>query len=185
MPLPPNYKAQASERIEYDPIAEGVYQVEITDINEITQAKYKQPTETETLLKFEFTVLTLGEALGRKLWKRVRPTINAGSDNYRPSYLDTIMTKALKRNLTEQEAQAIEINALMNKQLVITVDQKPGSDGKVYNNIQAFTVASTLLDPIDKSTPDEVPPAPSVVPQPAASAEDEINLDEIFPPEAQ
>lgn len=169
MPLPAGYKAQKAERPDYDPIPEGIYQVEIAEINEKQKPKFRNPEETETVLDFEFVILDEGEAKARRLWKNVRPYVVGGD---KPSHLFTIFTKALHRpELTEDEAAELEVGTLIGKQVMVMVDRKPGKDGKVYNNITAFSPAKTTLDPVEKSEPR---------PKPKATEDRETTIKAIF-----
>lgn len=150
MPLQPGYKAQKAERQEFEAIPAGVYQAEITDINEVERAKYRKPDEKEKVLDIEFVILDEGEAKARRLWKKVRPFVVAGE---KPSLLYQLMTHALARpDLPEDEALATDVGVLIGKQLMLVVDKKQGRES-MFNNITAFSVARSYVNPVDVSAP--------------------------------
>lgn len=152
--LPENYKAKEAQKVEFDPLPEDIYQVEIADAALVDAPVYKKPDETEELINFEFVVLDEGQFRGRRLWKKVRPVINEGGNGFKASFLYELMCKAMKIQLKKQEALDLAINVLLGKQLVVAVDAKPGKNDKVWNNIRSFTQVKDMLEPFEKS---EVP----------------------------
>lgn len=154
MPLDQTYQLPPRQKIEYDPVPEGIYQVEISDIKLAQRQAYNKPEVTEDVLDFEFVILDEGDCRGRRLWKKVRPVMNPGDTNFRPSYLYTLASKATqKQAFTPEECLTFSPNSLIGKQVLVTVDAKAGKDGRIWNNIQAFTIARTNLDPFEKSEP--------------------------------
>jgi hypothetical protein len=151
MPIPADYKAQAAQKVEYEPLEEGIYQVEIADVSLVDKPKFENRGESEQMLDFEFVILDDGQYRGRRLWKTIRPVINQGGNGFKASYLYELMCKAMKLQLTQEDALDVPINSLLGKQLVVAVDCKPGKNGKTYNNIRSFTAVKELLDPFEKS----------------------------------
>src|SRR5688572_24766392 len=119
MPLPAGSRPQQAQRQEFDPIAEGVYQVDIVDIDQKDSPKFNNPTETERVWEFQFQILTDGPFKGRRLWKRARPVIAAGD---KPSILYQITSRALAApQMSEDEALARDPNDLIGKQMQVLV----------------------------------------------------------------
>jgi hypothetical protein len=145
MPIQENIKVEKKEKIEYPPIPENIYQVELLDINTKLVAKYKQPDVLENVLDFQFTILLGKDKKGedlrcRNLWRNFVPTyLYIGKNGKNALY--QILEAILSRELTqEEEMSGIDtnfLNGLIGKQLRVLVKNKKVND-KVYSNIEGF-----------------------------------------------
>lgn len=126
-----------TKKEEFDPIPEGMYQCEITDIREKEGTKYMS-TEKEMKIEFEFKILGNSVAQGRKLWKKITPKYSEPYEGGKPSNLFVILRAALGRVPTIEDSSATALNSLKGKQVNCVVKQEKGKDGKMWNNISDF-----------------------------------------------
>ena len=138
-----------SKGTNFKPLETGMYQVQVFDIKEKMKAPYNAPLDAEKTVpfyEFEFVVLDEGDNRGRRLWKDVKPLAPVPSQaGRRPSKMWEIVSAVEKHPLTKDEGKGYNkdrVNALIGKQLIVFVIQKPPKpDGRIYNDIQAFSGA--------------------------------------------
>lgn len=121
----------------YEVLPEDIYVCEITDVNEVEQPSYDDPSIKEKALKFEFTI-TEGEFQDRKCWKKVTPKLNAGFEGGQPSNLHILMSAVLGKPPVIEEIDYEKINDLIGKSLRIALKIKESKEGKEYNIINDF-----------------------------------------------
>lgn len=160
MPLPAGTRPTISDGgQDFEPLPEGVYTVTIEDLEQKDQPVFNKPDQQETVWLFKFIVAT-APWKDRFLWKRARPIIVAGD---KPSTLYQIISRAYKNTgMSEEEAQALDPNELIGRQLQVVVKQKMGKDKKMKNNVTEFLALAGEPVPVDTGT-----------------AKDEINIEEI------
>lgn len=144
------------------------YQVQISDVNEV-EAVSSFTGEKELLLNFEFTILdnkdhevenSDGEKViesirGRRLWKRMRPSLNDGKKG-KSSWLYKMLC-AVEKKSEDQEyfAEAAKNpDSLIGQQLCTMVNVAPGRDGKLWNNVIDFSKADKELTPFETAVED-------------------------------
>lgn len=146
--LQSNFKTPAIQRDEYDVMPEDVYQVIIEDVN-LEERQVYQSQDVEEVLNFKFTVLEEGEFKGRKVWKKIRPTLNAGWDGGSPSDLYELWKSAMKTLPTKEQLEVglsgNDVNKLIGQQIRVTLKIKTTQKGKEYNKIEGFMAVRTEL----------------------------------------
>lgn len=154
----------------FQPIPADKYTVQISDVN---------PEESsfnpgEQVLNFEFVILDNKnfpvkneetgrdepEAIrGRRLWKRMRPSISSGRSG-RASWLYKLLNAVEKEVVPVEKYQEINtmdlVNSLIGQQVSVMVNQVPGKDGNIYNNILDFAIPEKELDPFETSNKEQV-----------------------------
>jgi len=160
MPLDNNMTIPKEEGKTYPPLPKNVYQVELLDIKAEDKPKYKNPNEKETMLSFQFTLLSGRDESqekeenknlrGRNVWKNyVQPSLYIGKNGKNALY--QIVEAINKREVTrEEEATGLSgayLNALIGKQLKVFIDHRE-KDGNIYDNITSFIPAETEMTPL-------------------------------------
>ncbi len=154
---------EKKEKMEFKPLPEKIYQVEILDINLESRATYDtrlkpdNEKEYEKVLNFQFTLLNGkdgSESLrGRNIWENFVPTyLYIGKNGKNKLY--RIFEAALGHNLTQEEEMTLgkdQLNDLMGKQIAVVIKNQVKGD-KIYNRIESFVAVDDLLSPL---TPDE------------------------------
>ncbi len=164
MPLPANAEMKTPEKKEWPVIPEDVYQVEITDL---TAEEKEWKGEKKEVFKFEFTFIEPGEYYGRKMWKAGSRVSPLPSSNNKAPLTWKVASAVAKHPLTEEEGKAYTIadmNALIGKQLRISVMVTPPKEGKQYNNVDSFLMAKVQLPPFDESKVKKEEPAKPLSP---------------------
>lgn len=157
-------KIEKKEAMDYKPLPENIYQVELLDITSETKPTYDTRTkpedeqEFETVLKFQYTLLAGkdGETSlrGRNVWHGFVPTYlyigkNGKNNLYR------IVEALLGRQLTPQEeAEGLtgkHLNSLIGKQCRVGLKHKKSGE-KVYENIETYYPVEQLMPAL---TPEE------------------------------
>lgn len=162
----------------FPPIKAGLYTVQIWDIKEILKAPYNAPLDAEKnvpFYTFEFAILNDGEFRGRRLWKDVKPVAPIPPLGGRRSAKMWEIVSAIEGHpLTFEEGKKYDkeqVNALIGRQVNVFVIQKPPkANGKVYNDIQAFTSAEKELPAYTQEEADA---------KRAALQNDTVNVDDI------
>lgn len=160
-----NLVAEKKESVEYEPLPDDMYQVELLDVNAKVEESYNSkkaratdPTlepVMETVFDFQFTLLDgeeNGKSLrGRNLWQNFVPSFLYISTKNGKNKLYQIIEAFQGSPLTDkQEAEGIsgsEINALIGKQCRVVTKNKAKGD-KIYTNIDSFLSAKTKLEPL-------------------------------------
>lgn len=132
-------RVTVSEGKEFTVLPKDVYQCELIDIKLETQKKY-QSEETEDVLCFVFTVLEQGEHYGRQLRQYAAQKLskyNGGSNLYK-----VLVGLNGGKDLTDEQMKNIpgdeELNALIGKQVRLSVGQKEKQDKTMKNIIESF-----------------------------------------------
>lgn len=133
---------------DFSPVPADMYQVQIVDVDTVTQTNPFKGKEEE-LLNYKMVILDdkkdeSGKDLrGRFLWKRMSPTFNEKSWALK-------MVKAINgREMGNEELKNYDFNAPVGSQVKVMVEEKPSKDGSaIFNNIVSFAVAKTKLDPV-------------------------------------
>jgi hypothetical protein len=142
----------------FPPIKAGLYTVQVWDIKEILKTPYYPagvavPADAEKnvpFYTFEFVILNDGEFRGRRLWKDVKPVAPIPPLGGRRSAKMWEIVSAIEGHpFTYEEGKNYgkdAVNALIGRQLNVFVLQKPPKpNGKVYNDINAFTPCDSPL----------------------------------------
>lgn len=142
-------QVEKREKKEYPPIPKNIYQAQIFDIN-LADAKGKYAKPGEKVFVFQFTLLegTDGnnELRGRNIWHNFVPTYlyigkNGKNDLYR------IIEAVNKKELSFEEEATFDkhyINALIGKQLRISIEPVRSGD-KVYDNVVDYFAINSKL----------------------------------------
>lgn len=147
MPLPDNFSATVpASKKKYDLIPEGVYQVEIEDIN-LKEEISPWSNEMETKISFQMTILTdepfegdingSQSTRGRRIWKDVTNKMSPGG-NVQPSNLYVIATSVLKKDLSWEECKKFNPSSLIGQQLRIGVKHRRSSTGNTSARIESY-----------------------------------------------
>lgn len=143
-----NFKTPINQSQEFDVLPEDIYHVVIEDVN-LEERQVYQSKDVEEVLNFKFTILDQGEYLGNKVWKKIRPILNAGWDGGSPSDLYELWKSAMKVLPSQQQLEnglsGDEINSLIGEQLRVTLKVKTSQKGKEYNKIEGFMSAKSKL----------------------------------------
>jgi len=140
---------------EFELLPVDVYQVELVDVSIKTQTKY-QSTEEEDVFVFDFAVIEEGEHYGRHMWQYCAQKLskyNGGSNLYK-----VLVGLNGGKDLSQEAFESPEvtladdaINALIGKQVRISVGQKAKQDKTMKNIIEAYLPVKTELPAFDKS----------------------------------
>ena len=142
------FRTPISSKGDFENIPEDIYHCVIEDVN-LEERQVYQSQDVEEVLNFKFTILEEGDFLGQKVWKKIRPILNAGWDGGSPSDLYELWKSAMKvlPNIQQLEMglSGDEINSLIGEQLRVTVKIKTSAKGKEYNKIEGFMSAKSKL----------------------------------------
>ena len=124
----------------YDPIPADKYTVQIYDIESVTQFNSFKGEDTE-MLKYQFVVLDEKDipdseegTRGRYLWSRVNPVLSGKSN------LMKLVKAVYGRDLTREEMQEFDPEAIVGRQIDVMVEQNPSKDNTtIYNNIISYS----------------------------------------------
>lgn len=141
---------------DFSPIPADLYQVQIVDVDLVTQMNPFKGKEEE-LLNYKFAILDEkqdgeGKDLrGRFLWKRMSPTFNDRSWALK-------LVKAIWGDMSQEELKNFDFNTPIGKQVKVMVEEKPSRDGNaVFNNITSFVLAKKPLKEVEyESKPSEI-----------------------------
>ena len=124
---------------DFTPLEEGVYQVQVVDVNLIENVITTYAPEGKDMLEFKFAVLDEGSR-GRFLWHRMTPSLNSKATM-------AGMVKAVLGHVpSADEVSTFNPETLIGKQVQAVVVQNPSSDGsKIWNNIQSYVKANKEL----------------------------------------
>lgn len=142
---------------DFSPIPADLYQVQIVDVDTVTQMNPFKGKEEE-LLNYKFAILDDkkdnegNELRGRFLWKRMSPTFSDRSWALK-------MVKAIWGDMSQDELKSFDFNAPVGKQIKVMVEEKPSKSDNaiIYNNITSFVNAKTELKAVEYETkPSEI-----------------------------
>jgi hypothetical protein len=182
MPIPQNFSLPKRSTQEYELLPEGMYQCEIVDITIKTERAWESDDEED---KFNFTFAIVdGQYKSRLLWKSARIIMSAGWEKGSPSWLYKIYCAAVGKKLTDDEAQGVSsdmINALIGKQVLLVVVQKPKKDGTLKNSIDNILTSSKRIDYVKKpqTTFTEEIETEAAQLQTESKVEEEVDVDSI------
>lgn len=125
---------------DFTPVPMDKYTVQITDVDLVKQFNQWKGAEVD-MLKYQFTILDEkpmpdGETTrGRLLWSRV--SLNVGSR----STFGKLLVAAFGRELTKEELENLNPEALVGLQVDVMVDATPDKKDPttIYNNILSFS----------------------------------------------
>ena len=161
----------------YEPIPMGVYTVQIVDVNLINQMNpFKGITEDK--LNYQMAVLDDlkmedgSSTRNRYLWIRCSMVLS------QKSWLLKLAKAVLGRELTKDEMDNFDPEALVGKQVMAMVEQKPSKDGTaIFNNILSFNHCAKELEKV------EFEAKPSVIEKsstPITMPEDDADPDKVI-----
>lgn len=136
-------------------IPEGVYQVQLADINLLENVITSYAPEGKDMLDFKFVILDDVEipaengkeattTRGKFLSQRMTPSLNEKATMY------ALVKAIMGRLLTKDEIMSFNPESLIGKQCQIVVVQNPSKDGtKMFANIDNYLKATKKLPPFD------------------------------------
>ena len=141
----------------FTPLPMDKYQVQITDINLVTQANPFKGGEEEDRLNIEFTVLDnksmeiinengekeIENTRGRRLWKRIAPSISPSGKTSKASWLYKLLCAVEKKELAEEDLVEFSPATLVGQQVLVMVEI-----AGEWNNILGFQPVDKDLDPV-------------------------------------
>lgn len=151
----------------YDPIPPNMYQVELVDISSEERPVYQKPEEKETVLSFQFAILSGKDKEGndlrtRRVWENFVPTYLYISPKNGKNKLYRVTEALLGHELSPEEEAYIDskfLNDLIGKQCRIVTKNKPGKEaGKVFSVIESYLYSEKdgkALTDEEKSPKDE------------------------------
>lgn len=151
-----DFIVKPKELKKYHPIPADKYQVQITDVN-LVKVMSQFSGKEEDRLNFEFTVLDnknwdfvdeegekqIESTRGRRLWKRVSPSISPSGKRSKASWLYKLLCAVEKKELKDEEISELNPNSLVGSQLQVMVEV-----AGEYNNILAFSAVEKELEPV-------------------------------------
>ena len=151
---------QISDGSDFEALPADKYTVQITDVNLKKQFNSFKQIE-EDVLNYEFTILTnkvindaTGDnARGRKLWKRCTPKFNP------KSWLYKLASATEGHDLTKEEQEAFQPEAIINKQVDVMIEVVEGQGknaGRQFNNVLVFAKVGKELKPFENDKSKEV-----------------------------
>lgn len=146
---------EVPEGKEFELLPKDVYQAELLDIDQKMQNKY-QSDEQEEVLVFQFVILEKGDHYGRQMWKYCTPKLskyNGGSNLYKV-LVGLNGGKELSDDAFENPHVTLsdeKLNALIGKQVRLSVGQKAKQDKTMKNVIDAFLPVKEELPAYVKS----------------------------------
>lgn len=175
------YTVKPKTLSKFTPIPADKYQVQITDVN-LVQMLNQFSGKEEDRLNFEFTVLdnktheVVNEGVkeiesikGRRLWKRIAPSISPAGKKSKASWLYKLLCAVEKKELQEDDLKEFSPVSLIGQQVMVMVEV-----AGEWNNILGFQKADKDLEP--------VPNAPERAQEEQTVGEDidDKELDELF-----
>ena len=139
---------------DFEPLQADKYTVQITDVNLKMAFNQWQGKEVE-MLNYTFTVLDdklvaekiLGNDMsrGRFLWHKMSPSLSS------KSWLLKLAKAVYGRELTKEEIDTFDPEAIIGKQVTVMVDQSPSKDGTmIFNNILSYSKVLKPLTPVEQ-----------------------------------
>ena len=160
---------------DFDPIPMDKYTVQVADVNLKTQFNKFKGVDQE-LLVYQYVILDEkampeGEETtrGRLLWHRMTQNLST------KSWLMKLARAVYGRDLTREELEAFDPEAIIGKQIDVMVEQKPSADGStIYNNVVSYSknikpleewaIDRTAPVTIERETTPATPPTPPTQP---------------------
>lgn len=135
-------------------IPEGIYQVELADINLLENVITSYAPMGKDMLEFKFVILddneitaegSKGETTrGRFLWHRMTPSLNEKSTMFK------LVKGLVGRTLTADEIKVFNPESLLGKQCQVVVVQNASKDGtQTFSNIDNYLKATKQLPKFD------------------------------------
>jgi hypothetical protein len=139
---------------DFEPLPADRYTVQIADV--VNQMSFNQWQGKEVeVLKYTFIVLDnklVAEKIGgndmsrgRYLWHKMSPSLSS------KSWLLKLARAVYGRELTKQELEEFDPEAIIGKQVDVMVDQSPSKDGTaIFNNILSYSKNTKPLSPVEQ-----------------------------------
>ncbi len=168
---------------DFDPIPMDKYTVQIADVNLVTQFNKFKGEEVE-MLNYQYIILdekpmpdSEETTRGRFLWHRLGQSLGSRS------WLLKLAKAVEGRDLTRDEMEKFDPEALVGRQVDVMVEQNPSKDGTaIYNNVVAYSKTLKVLEKVDFSAPKpEIEKESKPV---APTAEGMVNVGEVSAEEA-
>lgn len=145
------FKFPEQEKTIYLPMPSGMYQIQLTDIEEKDGLDFKGNPNKQLL--FTFVVLDEGEFYGRMLWRQTSMKMSGGT---KPSNLYTVLCGLENKDFSKEECQdshnwltASYLNGLIGKQYLGAVSQKAKLDGTPKNVLDSIMPVKEELPAYD------------------------------------
>jgi hypothetical protein len=134
MPISATQSVVKNEGTGFTPVPQGVYDVEIVDIN-FKPKEEQKPGKFEPKDKYYITlgILNEGEYRGKALTHFVSTSYNAGFSGVQSSKLYDLACAVMDIKLDDKEE--LDLNTLVGGTFMIVVKDKSTADGKVFSNI--------------------------------------------------
>jgi hypothetical protein len=140
----------------FNPISDGAYICQISDVSLINGFNSFKGAD-EDKLNYLFIVLDDNKqedgtsSRGRYLFKRCSLSLNE------KSWLYKVYKAVIGHSPSKEELEGFDPEKLVGTQVKCLVEQKPGKNDIIWNNIISFSKADKVLDPV------EYTPKPSVI----------------------
>ena len=151
-----NFSIPKGQTRVYEVLKPGIYQCELNDVEERDGTSFTGQPEKQ--LAFIFVILKEGEYYGRKLWWNANKKFVGGT---KPSNLYVIVEALTGKVYTKEESKTSNewlnadfLNALVGKQQLLAVSQKPKQNGEMKNVIDSILPVETNLPTFD---PEKMP----------------------------
>lgn len=158
--LPSGINFEEKEKMEFDPLPEDVYQVQLLDVEMQSKPSYDDKTVMENVLSFQFVVVDDGEFRGRSIWKNFVPTyLYNGKKGKNGLY--QITEAIIRRELKDEDKQNLSsdfVNDLVGYQCRVTVKNKTTGEGKTFSNIDTFLPAKSNVTPLTEDEKQKATP---------------------------
>lgn len=168
-----NITLPKKETVDYSPLPEDVYTVELLDVSAESRPTYDTRNAPdaektyETVLNFQFVLLDgdeNGKSLrGRSVWQNFVPSFLYISSRHGKNKLYNIVEAFQGQTVSpQQEAEGITgayINSLIGKQCRIATTNKTVGD-KTFTNIEKFLVAKGVTDGLTAQEKIDATPKP-------------------------
>ena len=171
-------KVVAPNGKEFEVLPQDIYQVELLDVEQKTQKKWKSDEE-EDVFVFTFVILDDGEFYGRRMWEYAAQKLSkykGGSKLYKALVgLNGGVQLTDEACMTPEETCSDNaINALIGKQVRLTVGQKAKQDGSLKNVIESYLPVKKDLPAFN---PDNIQKADETAVDGVKDMADEISFD--------
>ena len=137
---------------DFDPVPMDRYTIQIADVNFVNQfSKWKG--KEEELLNYQYVILDEKQmpvkegqekadtTRGRFLWHRMSQTLG------QKSWLLKLVKAAYGRDLTKEEMENFDPEAIVGYQVDVMVEQTPNKEGTtIYNNVVSYAKTLKMLE---------------------------------------
>lgn len=135
---------------DFDPIPMDKYVVQVADVN-LKKYFNKFKGEEVEMLNYQFVILdekpmpeSKETTRGRYLWHMMSQSLSS------KSWLTKLAKAVYGRELTKEEMEKFDPEAIVGKQVCVMVEPKENADRTAtYNNIVSYAKAAKLLEPLE------------------------------------